>query len=105
MSSEYTPTGKTVFIEWSNTRCEVFKSVYPNDRVALILYDTEEDCDYATATTNLPDEDVPEGHAFIKDYSENEGVLDALLAAGVVDKPIRYVHSGFVGIPLCKILV
>ncbi len=36
------------------------------------------------ATVNLPEYPLPEGWAFIKNWSENEGVLDWLLATGMV---------------------
>ena len=36
--------------------------------------------------------------------SENEGVLDALVEAGYVSKPIDWVRTGFVTCPICKLL-
>lgn len=51
----------------------------------------------ATCTVNLPHVDIPEGCAFIKDYSENEGMVEALKEAGViVGDPIKSEVSGFV---------
>lgn len=41
------------------------------------------------------------GEVAIKNYSENEGMLKALIEAGVVHSPHRFVQSGFVGIPIC----
>ena len=40
----------------------------------------------------------------IKDYSENEGVLDALLEAKIVAPPHRFVEQGWVRIPVCRLL-
>jgi hypothetical protein len=40
----------------------------------------------------------------VKDYSENEGMLDFLIGNGIVEKPHRYENSGFVKIPICKIV-
>lgn len=39
----------------------------------------------------------------IKTYSENAGMLEALLAADLVELPHRYLLSGFVQIPVCRI--
>lgn len=37
----------------------------------------------------------------IKTYSENAGMLEALLAADLIELPHRYLLSGFVSIPVC----
>ena len=39
----------------------------------------------------------------IKNYSENENILDTLLEAEVIHYPHRYISQGFVRIPICKI--
>jgi len=41
----------------------------------------------------------------IKNYFENEGMLDSLRAAGVVSAPVRYADSGHVQLPICKLLI
>lgn len=40
----------------------------------------------------------------IKNYSEGEGTLDILIRAGVISEPIRYITSGYIRIPVCKLL-
>ena len=55
-------------------------------------------------TVNLPELPLPEDHVAIKDYSECEGVLDTLVQAGIVSAPIGYVRSGYVELPICRIL-
>lgn len=98
-------TGKFVTVELTNTTCEVFKGQYTNNRTALILYERESGEEYAIASTNLPDENIDPKYTFIKDYGENEGILDALIAGGIVGKPISKTQSGWVEIPLCEVLV
>lgn len=94
-------TGKIVTINGEGLK--LFRSTYNNNgRVALELYDDEGP--YATASVNV-DDDIPEDHIAIKNYSENEGVLDALVAAGVVERPSFFVESGWVQIPVCKLLI
>lgn len=39
----------------------------------------------------------------IKDWSENEGMLDLLVDAGIVDPPHRYITSGYVLVPVCRL--
>jgi hypothetical protein len=58
-----------------------------------------------TATVNIPDAELASNEVCIKSYSENEGMLDALLKAKIVAKPHRTVQSGYVVIPVCKLLV
>lgn len=48
-----------------------------------------------TATVCLDHAPRP-GHVMIKDWSENEGVLDALIGAGIIGKPVSEVPTGFV---------
>jgi hypothetical protein len=52
-----------------------------------------------------PPEILPEGYICIKDWSENEGILDVLLDEGIISHPVRWIPSGYVNIPVCKILV
>jgi hypothetical protein len=60
---------------------------------------------WTTASVNLPNEFLKHNEVAIKSYSENEGVLEALQAAGIVGKPIYYANSGFVSIPICELLI
>lgn len=39
----------------------------------------------------------------IKNYSENEGILEALMKAGIVKAPHRYITQGCVNFPICFI--
>jgi len=65
-------------------------SSYHNHRPALLLMYKEEDgseaC-YAKASINMPEELCSEYEVYIKDYSENVGMVDALLTAGVITAP------------------
>lgn len=76
---------------------------YDNGRDALQLIDADDGETVATATTNLPDEPLADGEAFVKDYSENKGMLDWLLKNGLAVATGRSVKSGFVSIPVVKL--
>lgn len=91
---------KTKYID---TICTIEKLAYQNKRIALQLIGPEgPEC---TASVNMPDLPCPEGYTYIKDYSENEGILDELIRHGIVDAPEAVVASGHVVIPLCKVLI
>lgn len=75
---------------------------YDNKRIAIQAVD-EDGCPAFTATVNLPDETIQPDEAFIKDYGENQGVLAFLHETGVIVEIVRFVRSGYVNIPLCKL--
>jgi hypothetical protein len=71
----------------------VVRSVYHLGGTALQLQHEGEPL--ATATVWL---DVPpaKGCVWIKDWSENEGVFDSLVEAGVIEETGAVCHSGYV---------
>jgi hypothetical protein len=81
--------------------CTVQKRHYGNGRVALSLVD--EEGPVATATVNLPNVTLGKNQVLIKDYAENAGMLEALVAAGVVKPTGETVRSGFVEVPICEL--
>jgi hypothetical protein len=83
--------------------CLVRKRQYDNGRLALQLIDAEDGSPIATATVNLPDVPLGKNQVLIKNWSENEGVLEALVAAGVVTPTGQTVRSGFVEVPVCEL--
>lgn len=75
---------------------------YGNGRLALsLIADNGEPI--AVCTVNLPDLDIEEGHVAIKDYSENEGMLAALIEAEIVEEPSALVKAERVEFPICKL--
>jgi len=77
---------------------------YNNGRPALELL--EEDMTYgltpyAVATVNLPDVLLQPNEVLIKDYSENEGMLDFLTKNNIVSFTPNGVQSGYVWLPIC----
>lgn len=57
---------------------------------------TEDDgAPLATATVFMKDDPPAQGCVWIKDWSENEGMLDSLVAAGVVEATGRTTQAGF----------
>ena len=101
-------------IKFNVWNCEIKKEKYSdNGRVALQLVAADDDEmnevykgePIAMATVNLPYIPLEKNEVGIKDYSENEGMLKALVNAGVVKDTGKYVLTGFVRIPICKLLI
>ena len=91
-------------IEFNGYTCNVVKRQYSgNDRTALILTDATDGEYLTTASVNVPDIDLKDDEIVIKNYSENEGILEILTKAGLV-KPLYEVTSGFVKHNVCKLL-
>jgi hypothetical protein len=92
-------------IQFKQWNCEVVKRFYNNGRPALELIEVGTGEPVAVATVNVPDECIPGGFVAVKDYSENEGMLAALVLQHVVESPKISVASGFVTIPVCRLLI
>ncbi len=76
---------------------------YENGRVAIQLLDCETGEPLTVATVNLPD--IPlskDHHTFIKDWSENEGMLACLVREGIVEDTGIRQATGYVEAALCK---
>jgi len=93
---------KTVkFLQYN---CRVCITKYANDRIAIQLFDVEDNSSVATASINLPDIKLEKDEVIIKDYSENKGLLQVLLDAGIVEKTGKSANVGFVTVEICKLI-
>jgi hypothetical protein len=94
---------KTVkFKQW---RCIVEQYNYrDNNRTALELVDSITGEPIATATVNLPRFMLEPNEVIIKDYSENEGMYQALYEAGIIGEKKRMASTGFVECPVCDLI-
>lgn len=61
---------------------------------------------YTTLSVWLPESaDLPEGWFYAKTWSENEGLVEALIGAGVLEcDPLHIVRTGFVHAIACHLL-
>ena len=94
------PTVK--FHEWSCVPS--FPRYRQGGGVAIELLDAEDGCPVATATIN-PTTPIPEGHVAVKTWSENAGILEALVAARIVEDTGRRIPCGYTSAALCRLLV
>ena len=88
----YNPEGTAVYLK---------RGTYTNGNKSIQLIDAREHYPYATCTVNV--EGLKEDEVAIKNYSENEGMLNFLISEGIVEPPHRSVNSGYVKIPICKV--
>ena len=84
----------------------IYPAKYSNNNNLALLFRREEDDeeDYygvISINTALP---LPNNMLAVKDYSENEGIFEALKAQGIVSSPVRHITSGYVTIPVVKIV-
>lgn len=72
---------------------------YENGRRALRLLDSETGEQICVATVNVPQEFLEDDCAFIKNYSENAGMLNWLIVNQLATPTGRAVRSGYVELP------
>lgn len=87
--------------EWD---VEIIYKRYANQRIALCLIDSLDGSPVATASSNLPDEQIAQDEVAIKDYTENKGMLNFLVSNKVVHPPHRFVKSGYVEFPIVRLI-
>jgi len=56
------------------------------------------------ATVCLPDHSFDENETAIKIFSENEGILEALTDAGIIEETGKFAQCGFATIPIVKLI-
>lgn len=76
---------------------------YNDGKIRIQLYDSKDGTPYATATARV-EEKLEQGEVAIKDWSENEGILDFLVQNKIVRSPHRFFSSGHVEIPICELI-
>lgn len=90
-------------VKFKNWNCSIKTAQYQGGNLALKLIGVDlppYDNQVAVATTNLPG--LHKDEIAIKDWSENEGMYNTLLGAGVITPAHRYEKSGWVeAIPIC----
>ena len=88
-------------VKFKKWNCKINVREYGNGRTALQLVDAKTSEPIATATVNVPDEHLEENEILIKNYSENTGMLAALVGAGIVTDTGKTIKTGFITIPIC----
>jgi len=92
-------------INFNGFTCTVNITKYADGNNAILLNDAADGSPVATASVNMPDANIPNGHVCIKDWSENTGMLNTLVEAGVVIDTGRTIPSGFVEANVCMLAI
>lgn len=90
------------FKKWN---CFARLKSYSNGRIAIQLLDNISNELIAVATINLPDQFLNSNEVFIKNWSENEGILKSLQQANIIGPVIESVETEFVKAQKCKLLI
>lgn len=88
-------------VEWCGWKCHIDAGQYDNGRIALELVVAKEHDEGIEGgricTTNLPDEPLGPRSVFVKDYSENAGMVEWLIKQDIIEpQALDKVESGFV---------
>jgi hypothetical protein len=70
--------------KFNGTECDVVFDQYANNRTAIVL--KENGLPFATATFNDPEISLDDNQVLVKNWSENRGMVDSLVDAGIVEK-------------------
>ena len=92
-------------MQFKDYKCLVGPAYYNNGRKVLKLVEDGPLCEeIATATVNVVEYPCEDDYAYIKDYSENEGIVEALVEAKII-KPqaFSFVQSGHVTIGMYEL--
>ena len=88
------------FLRWD---CRVELRRYRNGHRSIHLVDKETDEPIACATLNIPWYPLDEDAVIIKDYSENQGMMDALREAGIIEPMGIQVSAGYAEAEVCRL--
>ncbi len=96
---------KTQTLGFNGTICTVQREKYTNGQNCLRLVDSEDGMAFCTASVAIEHEMVNAGEndVIIKNYSENEGILTALINAGIIEEPHRAFSYNYVTLYVCKL--
>ena len=88
------------------TELEVERAMYANGQNAILLYEEGELYMTATVAVNVPGAPFypidEETEVVIKNYSENEGIIEALVDGGIIEKPHATIKMNFVTLYVAK---
>ena len=86
--------------------CEVLISEYRNNgRTAIMLQDVDDKQPVTTATVNIPEASLEDDEVIIRNSEQNEGILEVLEKAGILEPTGRSIKSGFITCPVCKLKI
>ena len=92
-------------IFWKGEKLYIIKEKYRfSDRTALTIFDST-GCPFAIATINIPETFLEEDEVIIKNYAENNEILDVLEKYNIVKRTGRSFSCRGSFIYICKLLI
>ena len=89
-------------MSYKQYKAVVIRSKYMNnDNLALMLIDEKDGSLITTITVNT-EEKLPEGFGYVKNYSENEGIMEVLQEEGLIKEVLGYKQMGWGTLPLVE---
>jgi hypothetical protein len=95
--------GKLVEVDFAGYHCQLLLDRYREGGLCLRLVNMDEFDRIAIATACLPDDPPPPGCIYIKDYSENQGMLQTLCHAGVITDTGERVSTGYTELAIARL--
>lgn len=92
-------------VSFRGRECIVLKGMYRSGQIKLWLVAARTREQMGTATVHMPVHALPKDHVLIRDQSDNEGVLKALVEGGIVSEPVNVVTVGPNCLHECRLLV
>jgi hypothetical protein len=89
-------------IRFYNEECDILFGTYSSGRISISLMCSDGEL-MARATIDCPEIQLKKNEVIIKDYSENEGILSALVEYGVVVDTGKRVPVGYAEGVICKL--
>lgn len=90
-------------MKWHRWDCVLQKGRYIDNSIAILLIDEHNGGPVGKATVAIQGANHKDNQIVVKDYSENEGMLDALKGIGLVTNVERWIETGWVKVPVCNI--
>lgn len=93
------------FNKYGPCKLRVETSRYECSGLAVLLNDAVDGEPFAVASVNVTGLRLDDDEFVFKTYSENDGLLEAMMRAGIVEQTGRFVDVGMAGTqPICRLL-
>lgn len=97
------------FITFNNVEYVLQRSIYSitnQTRLDLLEFNPIQGSfePFMQITKEIEHVEVEDDEVIIKDYSENEGILPAMIKAEIISKPHETVNSGYVKLHICQLI-
>lgn len=89
--------------KYGSYNVKILPKIYMNGRLALLMVDDPGGEPVTTITINTPETHLEPGEIAVKNYTENEGMEDFLLANKLATDTGRFANGHYINAPIMKI--